>query len=78
MLNDRMKKGVLERYYGLYRNPWFLVKKKDMKYRLINAAMWLNKVTIRDVILSLTVDEFAERFASMLMVTLVDLHLGYD
>ena len=49
-----------------------------MKYRLINAAMWLNKRTIRDATLPPTADEFAERFAGMLMVTLADLHSGYD
>ena len=49
-----------------------------MKYWLINAIMWLNKVTIRDITLLLIVDEFIERFTSMLMITLIDLHLGYD
>ena len=31
MLRDRIKQGVLEKYYGLYQNPWFLVKKKVKK-----------------------------------------------
>jgi hypothetical protein len=31
MLRDRIKHGVLEKYYGLYQNPWFLVKKKVKK-----------------------------------------------
>jgi RNase H-like domain found in reverse transcriptase/Reverse transcriptase (RNA-dependent DNA polymerase) len=78
MLRDRLKRGTLERCHGPYRNPWFLVKKKDGNYRLINAAMWLNKVTIRDATLPPTADEFAERFAGMKILTLADLHSGYD
>ena len=49
-----------------------------MKYRLINVVMWLNKRTIQDTTLLPTVDKFAKRFTSMLIVTLVDLHLGYN
>jgi hypothetical protein len=29
MIRDRIKDDVLERCYKLYRNPWFLVKKKE-------------------------------------------------
>ena len=49
-----------------------------MKYRLINVAMWLNKRTIQDTTLLPTVDEFAKRFTGILIVTLIDLHSGYD
>ena len=56
----------------------FLVKKKNGKYRLVNAAMWVNKVTIRDANLPPTADEFAEDFAGMAVVSLVDLFSGYD
>ena len=78
MLRERVARGTLERCHGPYRNPWFLVKKKDAKYRIVNAAMWLNKVTIRDATLPPTADEFAERFAGMKILTLADLHSGYD
>ena len=47
MLRDRMKHGVLEKCYGPYRNPWFLVEKKVKKtYRLINATIKMNLVTL--------------------------------
>ena len=49
-----------------------------MKYCLINVVMWLNKRTIWDIMLLPIVDEFAKRFTSILMVTLIDLYLGYD
>ncbi|KAJ5747177.1 uncharacterized protein N7511_000772 [Penicillium nucicola] len=79
MLRERLKKGVLEHCDGPYRNPWFLVKKKGIgKYRLINAAMLINKVTRRDANMPPDVDEFAEEFAGMALSSLVDLYSGYD
>jgi hypothetical protein len=43
MLRDRIEKGVLEKYFGPYRNPWFLVaKKQEGQYRLVNACMEMN------------------------------------
>jgi hypothetical protein len=78
MILERLDRGTLERCHSPYRNPWFLVKKKDKKYRIVNAAMWLNKHTIRDATLPPTADEFAERFSGMNVLTLADLHSGYD
>jgi hypothetical protein len=79
MLRDRMKHGVLEKCYGPYRNPWFLVEKKVKKtYRLINAAMKMNSVTLRDANLPPTVDEFLEEFARCFCASLIDFFLGYD
>jgi Reverse transcriptase (RNA-dependent DNA polymerase) len=78
MILERLDRGTLERCHSPYRNPWFLVKKKDKKYRIVNAAMWLNKHTIRDATLPPTADEFAERFSGMSVLTLADLHSGYD
>jgi len=64
IIKDRMDCGALERSFGPYRNPWFLVPKKTPgKYRLINSAQRLNAVTIRDASLPPTVDEFSEEFA---------------
>jgi hypothetical protein len=79
MLRDRIKHGVLEKCYGLYRNPWFLVEKKVKKtYRLINAAIKMNSVTLQDANLPLTVDEFLEEFARCFCALLIDFFLGYD
>jgi hypothetical protein len=79
MLRDRIKHGVLKKCYGLYRNPWFLVKKKVKKtYRLINAAIKMNLVTLRDANLPLTVNEFSEEFAGCFCASLIDFFLGYN
>ncbi|KAJ5963047.1 hypothetical protein N7481_001456 [Penicillium waksmanii] len=79
MLRDRLRKGVLEPCDGPYRNPWFLVGKKQTgKYRMVNAAMLINKVTKRDANMPPIADEFAEEFAGMAIASLVDLFSGYD
>jgi hypothetical protein len=70
MLRERLDRGILEYCNGPYRNPWFLVEKKGESeaaraYRLINAAMNINRVTIKDVNLPPSPDEFAEEFAGM-------------
>ena len=79
ILKDRMKKGTLEPCHGPYRNPWFLVKKKQPgKYRMVIAAIQMNAVTIRDANMPPNADEFAEDFAGMAMCSMVDLYSGYD
>jgi hypothetical protein len=46
MLKERLDKGVLEYSKGLYKNLWFLIKKKKLReYKLINLAMHLNVIT---------------------------------
>jgi hypothetical protein len=70
---------VLKYSKGLYRNPWFLVKKKKLgEYRLINLAMYLNVVTRWDANLPLFIDKFIDEFTGCYIVSLVDLYSGYD
>ena len=79
MLRDRLDKGVLERYFGLYRNPWFLVSKKTLgQYRLVNAYMEINRYTIRDTNLPPSVDEFSEEFAGYQVSSLIDWFSEYN
>jgi hypothetical protein len=78
MLMDRLRNGTLEPCYGPYRNYWFLVAKKDKKYRLINSATRLNKVTIKDAHLPPVPDEFAEEFAGRAIGSYLDWFSGYD
>ncbi len=79
MLLERLDRGVLEKCDGPYRNPWFLVAKKTAgTYRLINAAMKMNSVTLRDANLPPSVDEFSEEFAGCSIASLIDFFSGYD
>jgi hypothetical protein len=79
MLNDRIKRGMLERSEGPYRNLWFLAKKKDkISYRLINVAMEMNRVTIRDANMPPSADEFAEEFFGCAVISLVNFFFRYD
>jgi len=79
MLKDRIKRGTMEYSHGPYRNPWFLVAKKEKgEYRLVVAAMKMNGVTIRDGNLPPQVDEFSEEFAGCTVASLIDFFSGYD
>ena len=73
-----MKDGMLEFSQGPYRSRYFLVEKKDGKYRFINDVQPLNKVTIRDSGMPPSVDEFSEDFAGYPIVTSVDYYSGYN
>ena len=78
MLRERIEQGLLEPCKGPYRNPWFLVKKKNGKYRMVIAAMHINARTIRDANLPPNVEEFAEDFAGRQISSLIDFFSGYD
>ncbi len=79
MLKDRVEKGVLEPSYGPYRNPWFLVKKKEKgKYHLVNAAIKINRVIVKDINLPPSVNEFSKEFAGYVIAFLIDFFSGYD
>ena len=79
MLQERLERGTLEPCHGPYQNSWFIVGKKEKgKYQLINAALDMNKITIRDANLSLSVDKSSEDFAGCAIALLVDFFLSYN
>ena len=79
MLRKRLEAGRLERCYSPYRNPYFLVKKKEAnKYRLVFAAMLINAVIIRDTNLPPNVDKFIEEFSGIAVTLLINLFSGYN
>jgi len=78
MLRERLKNRVLEYCDSPYRNPWFLVRKKSSKYRLVNAAIKINKHTIKDANLLLSIDEFSEEFAGCQIALMINFFSGYD
>jgi hypothetical protein len=79
MLNDRIKRGILKKSESPYRNPWFLAKKKDkISYRLINTAMEMNRVIIRNINIPPSTDEFAEEFSGYTVISLINFFSKYD
>jgi hypothetical protein len=79
MLKERLDRGVLKYFKELYRNLWFLVKKKKPgEYRLINLAIYLNIVIRRDANLLLSIDEFINEFAGYYIISLVNLYFSYN
>ena len=55
-----------------------MVPKKDAGYRLINAAIEINKYTVRDANIPPNVEEFSEEFTGQAISTLIDLFSGYN
>jgi len=53
-------------------------KKKQGKYRLINAVMKINRVTIKDTNLPSAVDEFSKKFTDCAITSLINFFSGYD
>ena len=78
MLNDRIRYRILEPYNKPYRNPWFLVQKKNKKYRLINSATNINRIIIKDANLPSIIDEFSEKFAGQAIGSYLDFYSRYD
>jgi hypothetical protein len=79
MLKDRLKRGVLKKCERAYRNPWFLIAKKEVgEYRLINTVIKINEVTLKDANLPPLIDEFSKEFTDYITASLVDFFSGYN
>ena len=72
MIKQRLDCQTLEMSKSPYQNLWFLVKKKDQGYRLINNRHRMNGVTIRDANMPPNPNEFSEEFAGCHIVSLID------
>lgn len=78
-LQERIKIEVIEPFYNLYRNFWYLVKKNTpSKYWLINIALELNRITVKDANLTLSADKFLEKFASFVISSLINFFSRYN
>ncbi len=76
ILKDRVKKGILKPNHSPYRNPWFLIKKKEKdKYRLINIIIKINRENTN---LPPFINEFSEKFADYIIAFLIDFFSGYN
>ena len=78
ILDKRIIAGILKPCLGLYRNLWFLIKKANRKYRLINLVINVNRVIIKDIMLPPTVDKFSEEFIRLKVASYIDFFSGYN
>jgi hypothetical protein len=78
ILKNRINKEILKLYHKLYRNLWFIVKKKDKKYRLINHAAELNKHIIRDANMPLNINTFLKKFVRCAITFFINFFSDYD
>ena len=78
ILKNRINRRILEPCHGPYRNPWFIVKKKNKKYRLINYAAELNKHIIRDANMPPNINTFLKKFIGCAVAFLIDFFSDYD
>src|SRR6266536_2686803 len=76
---ERLQKGLIESLHAPYRNPYFLVKKKEgNKYRLINNVVEINRVIIKNGNLPPAVNEFSEEFNNYIIISLINFFSGYN
>ena len=79
MLQKRINAELLKSCFESYRNSWFLIDKKiKNKYRMINAAMNMNEVIIRDANLSFNVEKFSKEFVKLCVAFLIDFFFEYN
>ena len=78
IVKEQLNNNILELYYRLYKNPWFLVEKKNKKYCFINTAIKINKVTIYNTNLPPSINKFSEDFAKCVVALLIDFFSGYN
>ena len=69
----------LKSCFEFYCNVWFLINKKvKNKYRMINIAININEIIIRDINLSFNVEKFSKKFMKMCIAFLIDFFFEYD
>lgn len=78
IVRDRLKNGLLESCMGPYRNQYFLVPKKDGKWRLICDLQPCNKVTIKDSAVPPNTDEISQAIAGAVCYSGGDMYSGYN
>ena len=78
IFRDEIKNRMLEPSMGPYQNQYFLVPKKDGRYRLILDLQPCNKVTIKDSAVPPNVEEITQSLAGAVCYSGFDLFSGYD
>ena len=78
LLKLKLEQGVLEHCNGPYSNAWFLVRKPNGKYRLIQDVWRLNSVTLKDATMPTGMDEMIDRLTGYSRYTKADKQSGFD
>ena len=78
IIQEHFNIDLLEYCNSLYQNFYFLVGKSNRKYQLINTAVFLNRVLVKDINLPLSADEFSEEFGEIAVTLVVDLFSEYN
>ena len=78
MLRECINIQILKDSNRPYHNFYFLVLKENGKYYLINTAVFLNKISVKDANLSPSIDKFLEDFSRIAISSVVDLFSSYD
>jgi hypothetical protein len=79
MLKNRLNKRVFEFSKELYKNLWFLIKKRKSKeYKLINLIIYFNTIIKRDTNLLSLINKFIKGFVKYQIINLIDLYLKYN
>ena len=79
MLQKQINVKLLKSCFESYRNSWVLINKKiKNKYQMINIAMNMNEIIIRNINLPFNVEEFSKEFTKICVVFLIDFFSEYD
>ena len=78
MLQSYIKTEILKYYDKLYKNPWFLIKKKCDKYHIINIIINVNQYIIYNINFLFNIKEFTERSTEMAITSLINFYSGYN
>ena len=78
IIQEHFNIDLLEYCNSLYQNFYFLVRKGNRKYQLINTVIFLNRILIKDANLLPSADEFSEKFGKIAVTSVVDLFSGYN
>ena len=79
MLQKGMNVELLKSYFEVYHNFEFLIDEKiKNKYQMINVAMNINEIIIRDVNLSFNVEGLSKEFAKRCVVFLINIFFEYN
>ncbi len=78
MIINRIKIEILKYYNKLYRNLWFLVKKNNTKYWLINIVVYINKIIIKNTNLLSLINNFSKKFTEIVIDNYMNFLLDYN